>query len=65
MQNCSKKSSGCRHNSAERKVQMKKFLKAVANTIMFILGFDCETRRSAVDEGLCDFSGQGRDQYGR
>ena len=44
---------------------MKKFLKAVENTIMFILGFDCETRRSAVDEGLCDFGGQGKDEYGR
>lgn len=44
---------------------MKKFLKAVVNTIMFVLGCDCETRRSAVDEGLCDFGGQGKDEYGR
>ena len=33
--------------------------------ILFILGFDCEMRGQAVDDGLLDFSGQGRDKYGR
>lgn len=44
---------------------MKKVLKAIANAILFILGCDCEARRQAVDDGICDFSGQGRDKYGR
>ena len=65
MQNCSKKSSSCRHNSAERILHMKKFLKSVVDTILFIFGLDCEIRRNAVDENLIDHSGQGRDKYGR
>lgn len=44
---------------------MKKFLLKCLDVFMFALGFDCEMRRNAVDEGLCDFSGQGRDKYGR
>ena len=33
--------------------------------ILFILGFDCDIHREMVDEGLADYSGQGRNQYGR
>ena len=43
---------------------MKKFLRGVFEFFAFILGFDCQTRRDAVDAGICDFSGQGRDKYG-
>ena len=40
---------------------MKKFL----DLIMFVLGFNCKERRKSVDDGICDFSGQGRDKYGK
>lgn len=44
---------------------MKKVLKAIYEFFALLIGADCDTRREAVDEGLCDFSGQGRDKYGR
>lgn len=42
----------------------KKILKALFNCVLFILGFDCEARRDAVDAGLLDLSGQGRGKHG-
>lgn len=42
-----------------------KLIRSMLDFILFILGFDCKTRRDAVDEGLCDFGGQGRDKYGK
>lgn len=44
---------------------MKKVLKAVFEFFAFIMGADCGSRRKAVYDGICDFSGQGRDKYGR
>ena len=44
---------------------MKKFILKCLDVLMFILGLDCDMHRKAVDEGLCDFSGQGRDKYGK
>lgn len=47
---------------------MRKILAAVRaffNALAFILGTDCEVRRKAVDDGICDFSGQGRNKYGK
>ena len=44
---------------------MKSFINAILNGLMFILGLDCDIRRKAVDDGLCDFSGQGRNKYGK
>lgn len=43
---------------------MKKVLKAIWEMVIFALGFDGEIRKNAVDAGICDFSGQGRDKYG-
>lgn len=47
---------------------MKKFisiLKKTLDIILFCLGFKgTETGKKAVDDGLCDFSGQGRDRFG-
>ena len=40
-------------------------MKKLLDFLMFILGLDCDMRRKSVDEGLCDFSGQGRDKYGK
>lgn len=43
---------------------MKKFFKFLFNLIATFLGADCEWRREAVDAGILDLSGQGRDRYG-
>lgn len=44
---------------------MKKILKAIFEFFALLIGADCETRRAAVDEGICDYSGQGKDRYGK
>lgn len=44
---------------------MKKAIKKFFEEIAYILGFGGETRRQTVDDGICDFGGQGRDKYGR
>jgi len=41
-----------------------KVLKAIWNWFVFLLTGKGEIGREAVDEGLCDYSGQGRDKYG-
>lgn len=43
---------------------IKRFGTKLGQMVAFILGSDCEIRREAVDAGLCDYSGQGRDKYG-
>ena len=40
---------------------MKKFI----GGLTFLLGFDCRTRRKAVEDGICSFDGQGRDKFGK
>lgn len=45
---------------------MKKFIKKFIDVLAFCLGVrGTETGKKAVDDGICDFSGQGRDKYGR
>ena len=44
---------------------MKKVLKRVFDWIVFILTGKGEIANEAIDEGLIDYSGQGRDKYGR
>ena len=44
---------------------MKKFLLKCLDVFMFAVGLDCEMRRKSVDDGLCDFGGQGRNSYGK
>lgn len=44
---------------------MKKAIKKLLDVIAFALGFGGEIRRQTVDDGICDFGGQGRDEYGR
>lgn len=44
---------------------MKKAVKKIFDVLAFLFGIGGKTRDNAVDEGLCDFSGQGRDKYGR
>lgn len=40
-------------------------MKKIIDFFLAILGLDCDMRRKAVDDGICDFSGQGRDKYGK
>lgn len=42
-----------------------KLVKAFFEIVALLLGVDNQHRREAVDAGICDFSGQGRDRYGR
>ena len=44
---------------------MKKILKRALEWVLFILAGTGAIAREAVDEGLCDFSGQGRNKYGK
>ena len=41
---------------------MKKFFKTVLGTLVLFVGIKS---RSAVDDGIVDYSGQGRDRYGK
>jgi hypothetical protein len=43
---------------------MKKAFKKVLDWFVFILTGKGDIANEAVDAGLCDFSGQGRDKYG-
>lgn len=49
----------------EKGFDMKKALKAIFEFFALLIGADCEARRKAADDGICDFGGQGRDKYGR
>lgn len=44
---------------------MKKAVRKIIDVFVFLFGIRSKTRDNAVDEGLCDFSGQGKDKYGR
>ena len=48
---------------------MKKTIKMLIDRILdllcLLLGLDCPARRADVDAGICDYSGQGRNKYGR
>lgn len=40
---------------------MKKIFGVIKETILWVLCFDGAKRKWAVDNGLCDFSGQGKE----
>ena len=44
---------------------MKKILKAIINIFVLILTGKGRLADEAVDDGICDFSGQGRDRHGK
>lgn len=44
---------------------MKNFFKSLLNWIMFFLTGKGEIVNEAIEAGLIDYSGQGRDKYGR
>ena len=46
--------------------KLVKILKSVLDTVLFCLGFKgTKTANNSVSEGLCDYSGQGRNEYGK
>jgi hypothetical protein len=42
-----------------------KILKNILNWFMLLLGAKSELTDEAVNEGICDFSGQGKDKFGK
>ena len=42
-----------------------KYLKKIFKDLVFIFGLTKEARKEAVNLGLVDYSGQGRNKYGR
>ena len=42
-----------------------KILKSILNWFMLLVGVKSELTDEAVNEGICDFSGQGRDKEGK
>lgn len=44
---------------------MKNAFGVIKETVLWFLCFDGKKRSEAVDNGLCDFSGQGKDKYGK
>jgi hypothetical protein len=42
-----------------------KILKSILNWFALFLGVKSELTDEAVNEGICDFGGQGRNSYGR
>ena len=42
-----------------------KYLKKFINAFVFIFALSEKARREAVDLGLVDYSGQGKNQYGK
>lgn len=44
---------------------MKKVLKNILDWIMFLLTGKGEIANEAIEAGLIDYSGQGRDKYGK
>ena len=45
--------------------KIKYILKRIGDWLTFLLTGKGEIAKEAVDAGICDFSGQGRDAYGR
>lgn len=46
-------------------MKIKRALKAIGNWIMFLLTGKGPIADGAVNEGLIDYSGQGKDKYGK
>lgn len=44
---------------------MKKIIKSIINFFALLMGVNNEATRQAVDAGILDLSGQGRDKYGK
>ena len=44
---------------------MKRRLRRILDWIIFLFAGGGPIAEQAVDDGICDFSGQGRDRYGK
>lgn len=53
------------HKSVRKEKDMKKAVKKIIDALVFLFGIGGKIRDDAVDDGSCNFSGQGRDKYGR
>lgn len=42
-----------------------KIIKAFFEIIALLIGANCDTYNQAVTDGLCDYSGQGRNAFGK
>lgn len=61
-----KKITGSRESrTGDYIMRFRKFIKRFFEWVLFILTGKGPIAREAVDEGLCDYSGQGHDSYGR
>lgn len=49
---------------AERDRCKMKVLKSMFQFILMLFGVKSDTCKKAVDDDICDYSGQGRDKYG-
>ena len=45
--------------------KVSRILLYTLDVIAFLLGLDCAMRAVAVDRGILNYSGQGRNEYGR
>ena len=45
--------------------KIKAIAKNIFEVILFIFGLDGKIRRDAVEADICDYSGQGRNEYGK
>lgn len=50
---------------AQKGFDMKKFIKSLLNWFVFFLTGKGEIANEAIEAGLIDYSGQGRDKYGK
>lgn len=46
-------------------MKIKEVIGRILDFLCLWLGLDCPARREDVDAGICDFSGQGRNTYGK
>lgn len=44
---------------------MKKVVRKIFDLLLLVLGLESASRTKAVDDGICDLSGQGKDRYGK
>lgn len=44
--------------------KIKKVFKTVLEVVLFTLGLDGEIRKKSVNDGICNFGGQGKNKFG-
>ena len=54
-----------KRSKRKNEVKKMKILKNILNWFMLLVGAKSELTDEAVNEAICDFSGQGRNKYGK